>query len=504
MKKLLSLLLCIVFVCFTLVGCAEDVIGEYLENYNNNKVTSNKIEKLNFYIITGDGTSNEAKITVPQNINTYLKEKYEIELNIVYCTEAEYSAKVNEALAKTDETQRPDIVLINSAGMFDAMYAANNLVVLNDFYNHRDFKSINTIVDKALLAASSVVDSETGASAYYSVPNNHLIGEYQYVVINKEMARDILHFSNEEILDMTTEDSLAKLEDAIRAYYNSNATDSGLSEDEFVNQYVSIVPGSYSDKLLLEYNVATLAEAKLAQENNNVTVNYVNINAYPNATKAEAFLSAFGIVKHLDDVGNLTEEKQAELTNHYTKCMKIIYALNTDVQLKNMLQYGYSGTNYRFEKNEKHENTNYINLLNGDAVTYQMNPIHTGNMLISYYCREINWNGTTITWDEALHENILKQNADSKTYSQKALGEVSALSIANTATAETVINLPVYGTVYSDVVLTWTSSNADVAVVSDGTLTFNEVTAKTKVTITVTATIAGIEATKEFTVEVNP
>ena len=108
------------------------------------------------------------------------------------------------------------------------------------------------------------------------------------------------------------------------------------------------------------------------------------------------------------------------------------------------------------------------------------------------------------TDNKALHENILKQNADSKTYSQKALGEVSALSIANTATAETVINLPMYGTVYSDVVLTWTSSNADVAVVSDRTLTFNEVTAKTKVTITVTATIAGIEATKEFTVEVNP
>ena len=80
MKKLLSLLLCIVFVCFTLVGCAEDVIGEYLENYNNNKVTSNKIEKLNFYIITGDGTSNEAKITVPQNINAYIKEKYSLEL----------------------------------------------------------------------------------------------------------------------------------------------------------------------------------------------------------------------------------------------------------------------------------------------------------------------------------------------------------------------------------------------------------------------------------------
>ena len=76
MKKLLSLLLCIVFVCFALIGCAQKEIGEDLDKYKPNKTTNDKIEKLNFYIVTGDATSNEAKITVPQNINAYIKEKY--------------------------------------------------------------------------------------------------------------------------------------------------------------------------------------------------------------------------------------------------------------------------------------------------------------------------------------------------------------------------------------------------------------------------------------------
>ena len=39
MKKLLSLMLCIIFVSFALVSCAEDIIGEYLPNYNTNTVT---------------------------------------------------------------------------------------------------------------------------------------------------------------------------------------------------------------------------------------------------------------------------------------------------------------------------------------------------------------------------------------------------------------------------------------------------------------------------------
>ena len=74
MKKLLSLMLCIIFVSFALVSCAEDIIGDYLPNYNTNTVTDDEVEKLNFYIITGDSTAADAKTTVPQNLNAYLKE----------------------------------------------------------------------------------------------------------------------------------------------------------------------------------------------------------------------------------------------------------------------------------------------------------------------------------------------------------------------------------------------------------------------------------------------
>jgi hypothetical protein len=182
-----------------------------------------------------------------------------------------------------------------------------------------------------------------------------------------------------------------------------NLTDrAGFSElSELVSQHVKVVTGSYADKQLLEYNVQSTADIT----ENDLKKNIVNISSYPETTKEEAHLSAFAIVKHLNDAGNNTEEQQAVFDNHYNKCMKIIYALNTDAQFKNMLQYGFVGVNYKFIKNDKNENTDYIQLVYGNAITYEMNNIHTGNIYISYFCNEKGWNDETLS-------NIKKQNAD--------------------------------------------------------------------------------------------
>ena len=411
MKKLLSLMLCIVFVCLSLVSCVEDIIGEYLPNYKNNQVTDDQIEHLNLYIITGENTSEQAKITVPQNINAYIKEIYRISLNIKYYTVSEYNEAVSSAIANTNEAERPDIILINSENMYNELREEDRLVALNDFYKSRDFRSINTIIDDVLLAASAEVNPTTGSLTYYTAPNNHVIGDYEYIVIDKHIARDVLHFSNSEIEAMTTPESLTELKAAIELYYDSDECTTELSKEDYVNSCVRIVRGLYNDKFLLEYGLDANDNLESVTENS-VKKNFVNVSSYPIATKAEAYLSAFAIVKQLDDKGNHTEEQAAILNAHYSKCMSIIYALNTDVQLKNMLQYGYVGTNYKFETNEKHQNTNYIVWFNdpekySPEVIYEMDMIHTGNMFLNYYCNDINWN-------EKIHNDILRQNAEAK------------------------------------------------------------------------------------------
>ena len=488
MKKLLSLILCIVFVCLALVSCAEDVIGEYLPNYNTGSVNDDEIEKLNFYIITGDGTSADAKITVPQNINSYIKEKYKIMLNVVYCTEADYYSTLTEAMNKTDEASRPDVILINSKSLFDELYSDNSLVSLNTFFNHRDFRSLNTIVDDVLLSASSIIDPTTSVSTYYTVPNNHVVGEYKYIVIDKAMARDTLHFSNAEIAKMTNDASLAELIEAIGSYYDSTQSSSSLTKEEYVAQYVKVVNGKYEDKRLLEYGVKSANEITSDSKEKN----FVNVNSYPNATKDEAFLSAFAIVKHLNDTGVYTEEEEAILYNHYTKCMRIIYALNTDAKLKNLLQYGYENTNYKFVRNEKHEATDYVTLIKSEQVTYEMNPIYTGNLFISYYCDELGWN-------EEIYSNILRQNADAKTQEYKVSEELNnienyllgLLPEDGSVNSSTTIDLPSYGSTFSDVEISWTVDNENAIINSDGTLTFVAPKSETIVNLYVTVSVNG-------------
>ena len=108
-------------------------------------------------------------------------------------------------------------------------------------------------------------------------------------------------------------------------------------------------------------------------------------------------------------MADLSEEEREVLKQYYQKSMNIILALNNDKTLRNMLQYGYVGTNYKFIKNlENNTNTNYITL-NGGDVAYNMNLYYTGNPYIAYYCNSIGWN-------EEVYANTIRQNAESVRY----------------------------------------------------------------------------------------
>jgi hypothetical protein len=175
--------------------------------------------------------------------------------------------------------------------------------------------------------------------------------------------------------------------------------------------------------------------------------------------------------------------------------MKIIYALNNDVELKNMLQYGYVGTNYTFVTNEKHENTNYITLNTNPTVRYEMNNIHTGTPYISYYCESISWN-------ELIHNNCLRQNADA--YEMRRLLEIEAgkLVLESTANNETSIQLPTCAIDLAVVDISWSSQNSYVTV-TNGTAVFNN-NEETNVEAILKATLsyAGVTYEKTFTIQV--
>ena len=518
MKKIVGILLCIVFICFAFVGCEEKKIGADLENRPDNSNNNKIMETLNMYVIVEDGTAEKATQTVPSNINAYLKEAYEVQLNIKYCTEAEYYDTVMASLeANVTDGNRADIVLINSKAMFDTLYNDYKLAELTSFYN-KNFQKLNAIVEDKLLASSVIVEAtgdKTSEQTYYTVPNNHLIGEYKYIVIDKATARD-LFYSSDKINAMNDERDLALYQ-------------ASIGEDK-----VSCVSGSYELKLLLEYGFKSYQEfedyfgedkPEIIEKSGELffncdlkKVNFVNIAAYPNATAYEAFSSAYAVVKSLGDIRPncilkcsdpycagtvtftkalynelksketdtekmkvlcplcskqikhaLTEEEQVAIDNHYTKCMEVIFALNNDPELLNMLQYGYVGTNYIFDNTDPSKNTVKYKEPAADVentISYFMNLKNVGNAYIAYYCNQIGWNAT-------VHNNTLKQNAASYTLAEKLTEELKTLTdmvendgILNLSFCQT-YTLKDNGTKHGDVIINWTCASEYVTINSD-------------------------------------
>ena len=337
MKKILCLILCIIFASFMLVSCDEEDIGEVPEHYPNIDDTIPEVD-LNMYIIVGEGTSSNAIDTVSRAISQYTLKTYHTSLNIKYVSADEYESTMLAAVGATDASAA-NIVLVNSIDTMNSLIATEKLVDLVPYLDTDDFGTLKVKIPTVLLDAA-----KTGESLY-ALPNNHIIGEYEYLVINEEVAKHVLKENPSKLASYNTYESTEELRaEMVQAGYDAN-------------QYVYIQNGPYSLKAELE-----------AQGN------VCNVVSLPESTAEEAFSSAFAIVN------------STELANQ--RAMEIIYALSSDTELRNLLQYGVAGTNYT----ETHEDgVSEIFMVDSEKNSYRMNIEYTGNMFICSYCDELGW-----------------------------------------------------------------------------------------------------------------
>lgn len=421
MKKIISLILCLVFATFAFAGCRKDDIGEDLDDSMRGYVKDNLT--LNFYII-GDPTNDNA--TVNARINNYAK-SYNTALNIVYCTEDGYSEKVITALdsAKTaiesqatDEASlnaiknKPDFFLINSPEMMKALYEKGHLADITEFFNpalyekrveiHPEEKNkfhaelikktekLQNTIAESLMDASIILEDiydETTKQTLtheknYCVPNNRVVGSYTYLLIHRDTAEEVGYVgSKAQLASFKTYESTEALRDAIEA--------KGLNPDDYVKE----VTGRYEDKAMYEQGTYPGDDKKYA----------CNIVSYPQvagldvvgienvpATVDNVFNSAFAVGKYSD----------------LDRCMEMIYALNTDATLYNLLQYGVQDTNYTIDAKTGLVDYSQINQ---EENKYLMSPIYTGNMLNEDLLESASWTKN----DKA---NAKSQNEQSSVY----------------------------------------------------------------------------------------
>ena len=358
MKRIMSLILCIVIATLTLVSCGEGFVpGSQLGNYEVDNTDVPEVS-LNLYIVTDERTTDNAKTTISRMFSQYTTAEFNTKMTLYYYTAEEYEAAVNSAITEGGD-KKPNIVLITSADMINSLVASNSVVDMTNYYtspNYREFNKLNAQIPAPLIQGSRI------NSKLYTVPNNHVIGEYTYLVINTEVARDHLKFSPETLSSYKSLEDAAELIAAMQSQ--------GYTEAEIAS-LVRVTTGGYALKAQLEANGS-----------------YCNICVYPTVDANEAHQSAFAIV----DSGVESKNDRA---------MEIIYAINSDEYLRNLLQYGVHGTNYSLD------NGKVVRVPATDNNAYYMDLIYTGDVFKALYCEEIGWNATA-------KQNGLNQNLEAK------------------------------------------------------------------------------------------
>ena len=349
MKRILCLIMCLIMACTMLVSCAEEEIGSGIGGYTDVQTTTERLT-INMHIITGDSTTEDAIKNVKLRINGYCKTNYNTDLQITFVKESDYVNSLNSALGQPD-ANAPHIVLINSKGLFDSLMDASKLADLTDYYSTKSFGQMNAKIAKPLLEAAKVDNK------HYTVPNNRVIGEYEYLVINRIAVQEF-KYTNAEL---SSYKSYADAEGLVAAM-----TDAGYTAEQ-IAELVRVVKGPY--ELRNEY-----------------TDEICNVISVPTVDAEEAFASSFAVINR-------------ELVKYNDRSVEIIYAINNDAELRNLLQYGVEGANYT-----KAPKSSEV-VRNKDENCYDMNLIYTGNVFTAYNCEEIGWTSDA-------KSNGQKQNQD--------------------------------------------------------------------------------------------
>ncbi len=327
------------------------------------------------------------------------------------------------------EDDQLDIFLVKDYAQYQE-YIKEELIISLDAAMSAVGQKLHSYIYPAFLKAAKT-------SGLYGIPSNHVIGNYQLLLVNKEIA-DTWNYDPAELTDFYTgsvEDFildigqlkangaeglenvtplLGKVEAPNMVFFSVTGDDTfsvicnqlkpGIDKVLTVDALKPKAPyfTSFEDNLFLmkkfeelgyigdgviddgeEFAVAVVdgEYADIAKYSEDY---YVSIHEYPEVAYEDVFESVFCVSKYTkDDTG--------------TRAMEIITYLNTDSTVKTLLQYGIE--NYHWRKS----------VLNGEDVIdvirddYKMNTVDTGNVYLTYPAENV---------PMSFWENGKKQNLD--------------------------------------------------------------------------------------------
>ncbi len=459
-KRLVCLFLCLVMLLsVVLTSCSKKDEEEAKENITDG--ASETAITLTMWVVSEEKVSDAAAAAVTEKLNAITKPKFKTELVLTYLTEDEYEAKLaetitayeeakkqaesveteapeetetGEAVTVTDETETneygqsvikyPDLV----ANQVDIIYIAGE-----DMYVDFIEKGWLAELDTELASSSKKIKEYVSATLLsaakyngvtYAIPNNRVIGEYTYMLLNKELmqtyAQDayanldmidgfyneylysflnlVRRFESDNVIpiDASYEDCLKLLAHywyvdaadytmldkfSLFGYHYDNMADltrgstilgyNNLFEDEdFIADYLQLNRFRMDDYFRKEDDTRTEAAIKFVRGSYADAAQYEDdyysvIVEYPTASSEDIYGNMFGVCTYARNV---------------SRSMEIITYLNTNAAFRNLLQYGVEDMHYKTVEDENGVVTG-VERLNND---YVMDLYATGNMFIAY------------------------------------------------------------------------------------------------------------------------
>ncbi len=455
-RRLVSFLLCValLFTGVMATGCAnlnEDEDPTETGEDENDGLTRSGMT-LTLWVPTQEGTTEEALELVEEAINKITQAEYDTAIKLYGIASDDYedavkkqvediNTRVEEAekkaierrkaereAAKRGETLPPeeveedessknpyDLIVDSGAGYPHVEENQMDIFLIRGYDNYRYYtdnfyvQSLNEEINgtskilKSYIYPSFFEAAEVDGTIY-GVPNNHALGEYTYLLVNKELATkygynqmDLMTVVNcqQFVESVAANDAAAgvtpvwgDITPSYMQYWSGKdssefsvlasrvTADKAIEEVELKNVFTitDYVDNTYVQKLFAERGYISTAEsvekfgiglvkATPAEiEEKYADEYYVNVHQSPEGTLEDYCSAVFAV---------------STFTESTARSMEIITMLNTNEEIRTVLQYGVEGVHW---KQDELDTSVIVNL----SDEYNMDIMDTGNIYMTY------------------------------------------------------------------------------------------------------------------------
>lgn len=476
-KKLTSLLLAALLTAGSLVGCSSKAEEEDVATADTEQSVRVSMT-LTLALPTKSGTTDETAQKVEAAINRLTQAKFDTAIDLRLIPENEYQAYIDDTLSSINtkileeesaaESRRKEIkalkaqgvdvsgmdtgddeettetveteeeTIVNDLGIsikqypevgdtqFDIFlvqgYDNYNSYIENEYIQQLDSelsgnsKLLKTYIYPTFLELANV-------SGTYAIPNNHPVGQYQYLLVNKELV-DTYDYDPDELTTLLkctdfikdignqhldgVVPLLGEVEPANMTYWGTDQSQWSILASQITNTMsykLKLVPKSVFS---INVFVNTIGAMKELSE-----LGYIGDGTIKDGEKFAVGVVA-GDASIVEQYGDeyytyiyskpmMTEEDAygnmlavSTYSKNLSRAMEIITYINTSTDIRTILQYGIEGENWEYENQDTQDT---IRILNND---YQMDLVTTGNVYMTYPGEGMSMD----YWDYGKQQNI--------------------------------------------------------------------------------------------------